>query len=173
MKILELLKKRRNEDGSLYIWYLVGFSLMMGLVGLSVDIGFNTYSRSTLQNSLDTAVVAAASKTTTTSNGSINFDTQAARNTIVSLHSKNRQNVGGIYCASNVSLDGINNLKSGEQFAGSGNCWILTNFSVNQSEGTITASIREYKPNYFIKMMGIDYQEFQLTSTARLTSNLE
>lgn len=168
---MRFLKKRRNENGSLYIWYLVGFSLMMGLVGLSVDIGFNTYARNTLQNSLDTAVVAAASKTTTTSNGNINFDSTAAKNTIINLHSKNRQNVGGIYCASQI--EGLNSLKAGESFAGSGRCWILTEFRINQSRGTITASIREYKPNYFIKMMGIDHQEFQLTSTARLTSHLE
>lgn len=164
---------KRNEQGNLYLWYAVALALMMGIFGLAVDFSFNTYARNTLQNSLDSAVVAAASETKTAENGRINIDKNRALNTIETLYDQNRENVPDAVCSRQVSYDNIDDLKGGETRAGAQSCWIISDFRINNNAGTMTISVREYKPNYFLKMIGLPYQEIQLTSTARLTSNLE
>lgn len=163
----------RNEDGNLFLWYLAAFGVMIGIFGLAVDTSFNVYSRNSLQNALDSAVVAAASQVQTHTNGDIGIDYDRAYDTMTSVYDQNRDNVPGMVCSRTTTAKGINKLRSGENFAGKSRCWILTDLTVDASKGTISAKVREYKPNYFLKMIGITYQEFQLRSTAHLTHNLE
>lgn len=161
-----------NEEGNLLIWYVGCFFVLMGIFGVAVDTSFNTYSRNTLQNSLDSAVVAAASKTNSTANGSIVINKEQAVKTIEALYDQNRKSVPDAVCASNTVYN-ITPKKTGEKYMGNGNCWVMTNFKINASAGTISASVREYKPNYFLRMLGLPTQEFRLTSTARLTHTVD
>lgn len=161
-----------KEDGNLLIWYVACFFVLMGVFGVAVDTSFNTYARNTLQNSLDSAVVAAASKTTPTTDGRIIINKQQALNTIESLYDQNRKSVPDAICNSSTKYK-VTHPRSGESYMGNGNCWVMTSFRVNESAGTISVSVREYKPNYFLKMLGLQQQEFRLNSTARLTHTLE
>lgn len=161
-----------NEEGNLLIWYVACFFVLMGIFGVAVDTSFNTYARNTLQNSLDSSVVAAASKTNSTANGSIVINEEQAIKTIEALYDQNRKSVPDAVCASNTDYK-ITPKKTGEKYKGNGNCWVMTDFKINSSKGTISASVREYKPNYFLRMLGLPTQEFRLTATARLTHTVD
>lgn len=170
---LKRAMKKRNEDGNLFLWYVVAFGLMMGIFGLSVDFGFSTYARNSLQNSLDSAAVAGAAEVQTIGSGGIIIHEQRALATIEELYDKNRSNVPDAVCSRQINYDGMNRLRSGERRGGTDSCWIISDYDVDNRNGTLTVSVREYKPTYFIKMIGIPYQEIQLTATARLTADLE
>lgn len=54
----------RNESGAIAITFAVGLTVLFGVVGLAIDIGRVTNARTTAQNSLDAAVLAAMSEET-------------------------------------------------------------------------------------------------------------
>lgn len=166
------LPKQKNEDGNLLIWYVCAFFVLMGVFGIAVDMSFNTYSRNTLQNSLDSAVVAAASKTQSTAGGRVVINKAEAKNTIAGLYTQNRKSVPDAVCLSKTKYK-VTKRQAGEQYMDAEKCWVMTDFKVNTAQGTITASVREYKPNYFMRMIGVPTQEMRLTSTARLTHTYE
>lgn len=150
----KFIKRFDKENGNSFIMYILLLPIMMGFFGFAVDSGISYYTRTGMQNALDSAAVAGAAQVNYNSNGSGNFAINAQRAKTTAIE------------AMKVSLNQYPNLKCAEY-----NCYNITATIVNGGNGrgdVLRLSVQERSKTLFLHVIGQNEQVYNLKSEARI-----
>lgn len=153
----------RDERANSFAMFIVMLPMLIGAFGLGVDVSRNAYIRISLQNSLDAATVAGAGVTQINPNGEVVIMPGEALTTVEKLYAINRADGPGLKCTGSGATVAETDAPR---------CWRQWRpADITQNE--VTYSVRERSTNMFLKMVGVVYQDYRLTSTARVRQSAQ
>lgn len=144
--------KRDRENGNTFIMYILLLPLLMGFFGYAVDSGMSYYTRTGMQNALDSAAVAGATKVNYNSSGTYVIDVERAKAQAIK--------------AMKVSLKQYPNLKCKEY-----DCYDIKATIINGGAGrgnVLRLTVQEKSKTMFLHIIGISEQQYNLKSEARI-----
>lgn len=151
-----LKKLRAKESANTLFMVVMLMPVICGVFGVALDAALGYYTRTGMQNALDSAAVAGAGqvKTVAAPGGSRNvIDLERANQAAYTSYSASRENYPNIKC-------------------GGGNCFNLTTTVNTTGSGGrgdyLRLSVKESSPTIFLHIFGIEKQEYVLESEARL-----
>ena len=158
--------KIKDEFGaSSFIIVIMLLPLLVGTIGLGIDMSHGVYARQNVQNNTQSAVVSAASQRLLNSS---KIDYTAAFNVAMQMYTANRENFKKtLICATPGDLRG------GEQLMG-GTCkWILVKFVVTNpavGNATVFMQVREKTPNAFLSVFKVSSYQINASATGRVAA---
>jgi hypothetical protein len=159
---------KRDEKSNSIALFIVLLPIIIGAFGLGVDVARNLYIRTSLQNSLDMAVVGGSGVTTTDGNNQIVLGVRHGgvidRNAVVTeverVYAMNRMQGPGLSCVGRGTVPGTRLQK----------CWEQPTTPVVTSN-FVYYSVAERSRNAFLQILSDDliYQHYTLESRATIT----
>jgi Flp pilus assembly protein TadG len=144
--------KRDKENGNAFIMYLLLLPLLMGFFGYAVDSGISYYTRTGMQNALDSAAIAGATQVNYNGSGTYVIDVNRAK--------------AQAMAAMKVSLQQYPNIECKEY-----NCYNLNAVIVHNVAGrgdVLQLTITEHSKTMFLHIIGQKEQAYNLKSEARI-----
>lgn len=144
--------KLDRENGNAFFMYMFLLPILMGFFGYAVDSGISYYTRTGMQNALDSAAIAGATQ--------VNYNTSG--NYVINAERAKAQAVA----AMKVSLKQYPNLKCEEY-----NCYNIKAAIVNggsERGKVLRLTVTEKSKTLFLHIVGIDEQAYDLKSEARI-----
>ena len=179
-RLLETQKrlKRDRERGDTFILYFMLFPVMFAFFGLAVDVAAANYTAGTLQSALDTATQSAVAQSQTTASKAPTLTLAQAKEKIYHVYDANRtgnQKIPFLACqGTNVPY-----ANSQGQIRPTSNCGFTVNsISVTPTStvggkvvrNVVKVSVTEYSKYMFLYVIGMEYQKYNITSQAFLTT---
>jgi Flp pilus assembly protein TadG len=144
--------KRDKENGNAFIMYILLLPLLMGFFGYAVDAGISYYTRTGMQNALDSAAVAGAAQVNYNSSGTYVINVDRAKTQAIA--------------AMKVSLQQYPNIECKEYNCYNVNATILHN--VAGRGDVLQLTLTEKSKTLFLHIIGIREQSYNLKSEARI-----
>lgn len=148
----KFLKRFDKENGNSFIMYILLLPVLMGFFGYAVDSGISYYTRTGMQNALDSAAVAGAAKVNYNGSGNFSINAERAKDQAIS--------------AMKVSLKQYPNLNCKDY-----NCYDIKATIVNGGVGrgeVLRLTVTERSKTQFLYIIGQHEQEYNLKSEARI-----
>lgn len=152
--------KRDKENGNTFVMYLLLLPLMMGFFGYAVDSGISYYTRTGMQNALDSAAVAGAAGNTVDGGRGVVYDSHG--NYVINVVKAKNQAV----TAMRTSLKQYPNLNCSDY-----NCYNITATVINGGVGrgsVLRLEVQERSKTLFLHILGQKEQVYTLRSEARI-----
>lgn len=152
--------KLNKENGNSFIMYILLLPILMGFFGYAVDSGISYYTRTGIQNALDSAAVAGAAGNTIDGGRGVVYD--AHGNYIINGNRAKAQAIA----AMKVSLKQYPNLECDEY-----NCYNIKATIIDGGAGrgkVLRLTVQERSKTLFLHIIGISEQKYNLISEARI-----
>lgn len=172
MKTKSLIRRRNGERGGAgVIIIVILIPAIMLLFGLGVDSSRATYARTTLENNVESSVIAAASKI---DGIQYKIDPAAAKKAFIDSYNMILNTEDGVLGCAPVKegiYEGVGELITHKLPNGETCQWILESWSVNNniSESnpypSVTATVVGYSHNIFLRSLGETGRNFSFRST--------
>lgn len=144
-----------RENGNSFIMYILLLPLLMGFFGYAVDAGIGYYTRTGMQNALDSAAIAGATQVNYNGSGNFDINVDRARDQAVA--------------SMKVSLNQYPNIECPD-----GSCYnniTATVVNVGGERGSVLRlDVQEKSKTLFLHVLGIKEQPYTLKSEARIGS---
>lgn len=148
----KFLKRFDKENGNSFIMYILLLPVLMGFFGYAVDSGLSYYTRTGMQNALDSAAIAGAAKVNYNGSGNFSINAERAKEQAIS--------------AMKVSLKQYPNLNCKDY-----NCYNINATIVNGGAGrgeVLRLTLTERSKTQFLYIIGQHEQVYNLKSEARI-----
>jgi Flp pilus assembly protein TadG len=145
--------KLDRENGNSFIMYILLLPVLMGFFGYAVDSGISYYTRTGMQNALDSAAIAGATKVNYNGAGNFVIDAERAKAQAIASMKVSMKQYPNVECSSGSCY---NNIKATIVSGGSGRGSVLR-LTVQQKSKTL-----------FLHIIGIKEQPYNLKSEARI-----
>jgi Flp pilus assembly protein TadG len=149
---------------------------LFGAFGLSVDVAVGTYTGTSLQSALDTATQSAVSASNNPAVGSTpGLTASEAQATIYRVYDANRNSSGKVpfLACQGTDLDYYAGGTPVNPVSGCG--FTETTFTFTPSGGSgqnlVEITVVEYSHYIFLHMFNMEFQPYEITSSARLTAS--
>lgn len=154
--------KLDKENGNSFIMYILLLPVLMGFFGLAVDSGISYYTRTGMQNALDSAAIAGAAGNTVDGGRGVVYDSHG--NYIINVDKARLQAVE----AMKTSLQQYPNLNCRDY-----DCYDITATVTNGGAGrgsVLRLEVQERSKTLFLHIIGQKEQVYTLKSEARIGS---
>lgn len=148
----KFLKRSDKENGNSFLMYIFLLPILMGFFGLAVDSGISYYTRTGMQNALDSAAIAGAAQVNYNGSGSFAINRDRAKVQAIT--------------AMKVSLKQYPNLNCKDY-----NCYDIKATIVNGGVGrgeVLRLTVTERSKTQFLHIIGQHEQVYNLKSEARI-----
>lgn len=152
--------KRDKENGNTFIMYILLLPVLMGFFGFAVDSGISYYTRTGMQNALDSAAIAGATGNTVDGGRGVVYDSRG--NYVINVVKAKKQAVA----AMKTSLQQYPNLNCTDY-----NCYNITATVVDGGAGrgsVLRLEVKERSKTLFLHIIGQKEQVYTLKSEARI-----
>ena len=146
------LFKRDKENGNTFIMYFLLIPVLMGFFGYAVDSGVSYYTRTGMQNALDSAAIAGASQVNYNGSGSFDIDRERAKAQAIESMQVSLKQYPNLDC---VHYD----------------CYDIQADIVNvggERGNVLRLSVTERSKTLFLHIIGQKEQQYTLKSEARI-----
>lgn len=175
--------RKSNERGnSSLVWYILLAPLMVVLMGYGIDTSIDTYTKNTLQQSLDQATQAAVSMAANpgyddNTGNDVSVITpqakQAVLDTFLRVYDENRTGqLSNLICQTQRSAS----VSEGNLYIPQSGCGYtivklnITGSGTNTRAKYLEVEVAETSKNSFLHMIGIPTQDYVLSSRAAITT---
>lgn len=155
--------KVRDESSNSFAMFVALLPVILGSFGMGIDISRNVFIRTSLQNSLDMAVVAGAGVTKVGEGGYVEIDREKVIPTIEHTYALNRAAGPALDCRERYVIADSNQVR----------CWRLLPNHIVVEPNYIEYGINERSRNAFLQVVGLAHQEYRLISEARVNQDTE
>jgi len=183
-KLETLFEKKfgNSEKGNTFVFVLILFPLLMACFGLAIDTAAATLTTTTLQSAADAATQSVLSQSKNSfSNNKPGLSADSALSEFVKYYDANRK--GGYSGSTTPSNNSPFLLCTGSSAGGksvhSGCGFQITSFKYNTDSpidaigSNISVTVREKSQTLFIRIIGVDTLDYQISSKARLTQSYQ
>lgn len=145
--------KLDRENGNSFLMYILLLPLLMGFFGYAVDAGISYYTRTGMQNALDSAAIAGAAKVNYNGSGSFNIDVERAKSQAIASMKVSLKQYPNVECPS-------------------GSCYNNIQATIVDGGGergqVLRLTVQEKSKTLFLHILGIKEQPYTLKSEARI-----
>ena len=166
-------KRTKNESGNGFIFFFMMMPALFAFFGLAIDFGAANYTSNSLHSALDDATQSAVSASGAGGSG-VRLSALQAQNLIYSAYDANRKLSGNTpFLACQGTAHPFD--PSGIPVIPTSGCgFTQTSFSYTpfapRGQNLVKITVTEYSKYMFLQIIGLDYQKYVVSSSARLTS---
>lgn len=155
-------RKIRDEASNSFALFIIMAPVIFGAFGTGLDVSRNVWIRTQLQNALDLAVVGGAGTSNVASNGEVVIAEADALDNVEKIYALNRSSGPPLSCWGD---------RSNIPDTAESRCWRVLERDVRSQY--LYYSISERSKNAFLPVIGIKWQEYTVTSEARIKQAAE
>ena len=145
--------KLDRENGNSFIMYILLLPVLMGFFGYAVDAGLSYYTRTGMQNALDSAAIAGATQVNYNGSGSFDIDRERAEAQAIASMKVSLQQYPNLECQDGSCYNNIH----------------ATIVNVGGERGSVLRlDVTEKSKTLFMHILGIKEQPYTLKSEARI-----